>query len=179
MLFPSGQHFPKVADHLVPAELAQGPVKGGIGICEPVGISTRSHQLEFVDVVIQELHLLLAVAPCHDGPRCGSRLQGESRFDQVVDPLLRNRAQANPLIRLVDDKTLALKDPQRLAHRDPADAETLRELSFDDPISRKNAARCSCRNDLFDDHVDQCAGFQWSPSVLWGGFGALLTRRFS
>ena len=103
-------------------------MKGGIGVCEPIGVSTGSHQLELVDVAVQKLHLLLAVAPCHDGPCRGSRLQGDPRLDQVVDALVRNRAQADALVGLVDDETLALEDPQRLPHGHPADAETLREF---------------------------------------------------
>ena len=53
---------------------------------------------------------------------------------------LRDRPQADALVGFVDDETLALEHPQRLAHRHPADAELAGEIRFDDAIARQDAA---------------------------------------
>ena len=74
--------------------------------------------------------------------RCdGARLERDARLDQFVDAPVGDRPQPDAAIGLVDDDPLALEQPQRLAHRHPADAELAGKIGLDDAIARQDHAR--------------------------------------
>ena len=118
-------------------------------------------------------------------------LECDPRLDQVVETLRREGRQPDTLVRLIDDDTLALEDAERLAHWHSADAELLRELQFDDSITRKEPASRGRRHGGVDHHVDERARakrlphlVRWHPGGLLcagkeGSYGRLVRMRIT
>ena len=134
------QHFPEVANDLVTTKLAQGPVEIRVGARESVRILAGAHQFQLIDVPVQNLNGLTIVMTSNDGTDGCGRLKCDTRLDEVVDALLRNVPQANALVGLVHDKTLALQDAEGLPDRHATDAETLCKIGFHDAVAGQDAA---------------------------------------
>ena len=68
-------------------------MEGGVGARKSVGILPGAHQLQLVHVTVEDLDRLAVVTAGHDRANRRCCLERNTRFDEMIDALLRDASQ--------------------------------------------------------------------------------------